>query len=121
MFVPCIARRSINSLMFVPCIARRSINNQHYALIYITSLFNVQAPTCFGSSLPSSGGLLDPCGLLEQIGGIVLWFPAGSYTTYLFCISNNSHGSKNLRDDGRLLPKHVGACILNTEVIQFST
>jgi hypothetical protein len=70
-----VANASTNSdfgLMFVPCIARLSINNQHCALDYITSLFNMQAPTCFGSSLP---------------------------------------------DDGRLLPKHVGACILNKEVL----
>jgi hypothetical protein len=39
------------------------------------------------------------------------------YTSYLFCISSNSHGSKKLPDDGRLLPKHVEACILNKEVI----
>jgi hypothetical protein len=38
-------------------------------------------------------------------------------TTYLVCISSNSHGSKKLPDDGRLLPKCVGACILNKEVI----
>jgi hypothetical protein len=37
-----------------------SINNQHYALDYITSLFNMQAPTCFGSRFPSSGSFLDP-------------------------------------------------------------
>jgi hypothetical protein len=43
-----------------------SINNQHYALDYITSLFNIQAPTCFGSSLPSSWRFLDPCELLEK-------------------------------------------------------
>jgi hypothetical protein len=43
-----------------------SINNQHYALNYITSLFNIQAPTCFGSSLQSSGSFLDPCELLEM-------------------------------------------------------
>jgi hypothetical protein len=52
--------------MSVPCIARRSINNQHNALNYITSLFNIQTPTCFGSSLPSSGRFLDPCELLEM-------------------------------------------------------
>jgi hypothetical protein len=52
--------------MFVPCIARLSINNQHYALHYITSLFNMQAPTCFGSNLPSSENFLDPCELLEE-------------------------------------------------------
>jgi hypothetical protein len=27
------------------------------------------------------------------------------------CISSNSDGSKKLPDDGRLLPKHVGASI----------
>jgi hypothetical protein len=54
------------SLQFVPSIARRSINNQLYALDYITSLFNTQAPTCFGGSLPSSGSFLDPCELLEM-------------------------------------------------------
>jgi hypothetical protein len=55
-----------NCLMFVPCIARRSINNQLYALNYITSLFNIQNPTCFGSGLSSSGSFLDPCELLEM-------------------------------------------------------
>jgi hypothetical protein len=35
-------------------------------LYYITSLFNMQAPTCFGSSLLSSGSFLDPCELLEK-------------------------------------------------------
>jgi hypothetical protein len=43
-----------------------SINNQHYDLKYITPLFNIQAPTCFGSSLPSSGSFLDPTELLEM-------------------------------------------------------
>jgi hypothetical protein len=52
--------------MFVPCIARLSINNQHYVLDYITSLFNMQAPTCFGSCIPSSGSFLDPCELREK-------------------------------------------------------
>jgi hypothetical protein len=33
------------------------------------------------------------------------------YTTHLICISSNSEGSKKLPDDGRLLPKHVGASI----------
>jgi hypothetical protein len=43
-----------------------SINNHHHALDYITSLFNMQAPTCFGSSLPSSESFLDPCELHES-------------------------------------------------------
>jgi hypothetical protein len=66
-------------VIFVPCIIRRSRNNQHYALICTTALFYTLAPTCFGSSLPSSG--------------------------------SNSEGSQKLPDDGRLLPKHVGASI----------
>jgi hypothetical protein len=81
-------------LMFVPCIIRRSRNNQHNALICMIPLFYILAPTCFGSLLPSSGSFLDPSEL---------------YTTHSICISSNSEGSKKLPDDGRLLPKHVGA------------
>jgi hypothetical protein len=33
------------------------------------------------------------------------------YTTYSICISSNSDESKKLPDDGRPLPKRVGACI----------
>jgi hypothetical protein len=51
--------------MFAPCIIRRSRNNQHYALICTTALFYIPAPTCFDSSLPSSGSFLDPSELLE--------------------------------------------------------
>jgi hypothetical protein len=40
-------------------------NDQQYALICTTPLFYVLAPTCFGSSLPSSGSFLDPSELLE--------------------------------------------------------
>jgi hypothetical protein len=39
--------------------------NQHYALICTTPLFCILAPTCFGSSLPSSGSVLGPSELLE--------------------------------------------------------
>jgi hypothetical protein len=41
--------------MFVPCIIRCSIDNQHNAQICTTALFYMLAPTCFDSSLPSSG------------------------------------------------------------------
>jgi hypothetical protein len=40
-------------------------NNQHYALNCNTPVFIILAPTCFGSSLPSSGSFLDPSELLE--------------------------------------------------------
>jgi hypothetical protein len=36
-----------------------SRNDQQYALICTTPLFYKLAPTCFGSSLPSSGSFLD--------------------------------------------------------------
>jgi hypothetical protein len=52
-------------LMFVPCIIRRSRNDQQYALICTTTLFYIKAPTCFGSSLPSSGSFLGPSELHE--------------------------------------------------------
>jgi hypothetical protein len=31
--------------MFVPCIIKRNINNQHYTLIFTTSLFYILAST----------------------------------------------------------------------------
>jgi hypothetical protein len=43
-----------------------------YALIFTTPLFYILAPTCFGSSLPSSGSFLDPFELPEiQIEWVV--------------------------------------------------
>jgi hypothetical protein len=46
--------------------------DQQHALICTTPLFYVLAPTCFGSSLPSSGSFLDPPELIEiQIEWVV--------------------------------------------------
>jgi hypothetical protein len=57
---------------FLPCIIRRSRNNQRYALTCTTPLFYILAPTCFGSSLLSSGSFLDSSELLEiQIEWVV--------------------------------------------------
>jgi hypothetical protein len=42
------------------------------------------------------------------------------HTAYSICISSISDESKKLPDDGRLLPKHVGASILNKGAVQFS-
>jgi hypothetical protein len=39
--------------------------DQHYALIIIP-LFIIQAPTCFGTYVPSSGSVLYPSELLES-------------------------------------------------------
>jgi hypothetical protein len=43
----------------------RSRNDQQYALICTTPLLYILAPTCFGSSLPSSGSFLEPSELPE--------------------------------------------------------
>jgi hypothetical protein len=88
--------------------------NQQYAMIYTTPLFYVLAPTCFDSSLPSSGSILNPSELLEiQIEWLVylkyISVTYLRYTTHSICISGNLDGSKTLPDNGRPLPKHVGA------------
>jgi hypothetical protein len=69
--------------MFVPCITRRSRNNQHYALICTTPLFYTLAPTCFGSSLPSSGSFLDPSELYEIIIEWVVYHIMCGYVTWV--------------------------------------
>jgi hypothetical protein len=43
-----------------------SINDQHYALSYITPLFDMQTPTCFGIHVPSSGSFSCPRELRES-------------------------------------------------------
>jgi hypothetical protein len=73
----------------------------NYALNCTTSLFNIEAPTYFGSGLPSSESFLDLSELLEM------------QVEYSICLSSNPAGSKKLPDAGRLLPKHIEACILN--------
>jgi hypothetical protein len=45
---------------------------QHYALSYITPLFDTQAPTCFGIYVPSSGSFVCPRELLESRNGNVV-------------------------------------------------
>jgi hypothetical protein len=114
-------------LTFVLCIIRCSINDQQYALICTTALFCITAPTCFGSSLPSSGSFSNPYELLEiQIEWVVylkytrdnlsvIYF---SYTNHSICIPSNSEGSKKLPDDDRLLPKNVAASMQNKGVVQ---
>jgi hypothetical protein len=75
-----------NGLTFVPCIIRRSRYGQQYALICTTLLFYILAPTCFGSSLPSSGSFLDPSELLEiQIEWMVYHIMCG----YVTCVSDS--------------------------------
>jgi hypothetical protein len=71
--------------MFVPRIIRRSRNDQHYALTCTIPLFHILAPTCFGSTLLSSGGFLDPSELLEtQIEWVVYHIMCG----YVTCVQD---------------------------------
>jgi hypothetical protein len=68
---------------------RRSRNNQHYALICTSPLFYILAPTCFGSSLPSSGSFLDPSVLLEiqdPIYSIKEWYKSVYSVGYFYCV-----------------------------------
>jgi hypothetical protein len=67
-----------------------SRNDQQYTLICTTPLFYKLAPTCFSSSLWSSGSL-----------EAVVCHQAASKLP----------GASKLPDDGRLLPKHVGASL----------
>jgi hypothetical protein len=79
----------IQSLMFILCIIRNIRKDQQYALICTTPLFYVLAPTCFSSSLPSSGSFVDPPDLLEiQIEWVVYRIMCG-YVTYV----PDCHGS----------------------------
>jgi hypothetical protein len=41
-------------------------------------------------------------------------------TCYRDVVENNQHYALKLPDEARLLPKHVGASILNKGVVQFS-
>jgi hypothetical protein len=54
-----------DSLMFVPCILEvvEMINDMHW--LYHSFILYILTPTCFGSSLPSSGSFLDPSELPE--------------------------------------------------------
>jgi hypothetical protein len=77
-------------------------NHQHYALNYRTSLFN-------GVLLTWVTQRTEPQHSGTQVTQTLYDIPP-------IC-SSNSHGSKKLPDDGRLLPEHVGALSLNKEVI----
>jgi hypothetical protein len=69
---------AFDCLIFIPCIIRHSRNNEHDALIYTIPLFYILAPTCFGSSLPSSESFLDPFEVLEiQIDWVVYHITCG--------------------------------------------
>jgi hypothetical protein len=111
-----------NCLMFVPCIIRHSKNNQHmhwivpllysmYRLPYVSAVVchHQEASWIHPSYLKCRSNMW-----------YIIYCMFMCYTTYSICISSNSEESKKLPDNGRPLPKHVGACILNKGVVQFS-
>jgi hypothetical protein len=80
------------SLMFIPCIIRQIRKDQQYALICTDPLFCILAPTCFSSSLPSSGSFLEPPELLEiRIGWVMYHIMCGYVTCVPDC--NPAHRS----------------------------
>src|SRR5215471_11044648 len=103
--------------MFVPCIIRRSRNNQHYEPISITPLFYTLAPTCFGSSLPSSRSFLDPPELLEiQIEWVGYHIMCGYVTCVLECrgsvccasqLGSTTDGTTTLRHTGHVTTHYM--------------
>src|SRR5215510_11505989 len=97
---------SATTLMSVPCIIRRSRNDQHYALICTTALFYILAPTCFGSSLPSSGSFLDPSELLEiQIKWVVYHIMCGYVACVLDCCG--SVGTMTIQHTGHVTTHYM--------------
>jgi hypothetical protein len=89
--------------------------DQQYALICTTPLFYVLAPTCFGSSLPSSGSFLDPPELLEiQIEWVVYHIMCGYVTCApdcpaLYCVgSAGTRGGATAFSDRTLRPASHG-------------
>jgi hypothetical protein len=68
---------------------------------YTTPLFYIRAPTCFGSSLPSSGSFLDPSELHEiQIEWVVYHTMCG----YVACVPDCRSPVK---------PRHSGTQVIS--------
>jgi hypothetical protein len=106
---------------------KRIRKDQQYAVIWTTALFYVLAPTCFGGSLPSSGSFLDSPEILEIQIKLVVYHIMCDYVTCVpdcrdfTAIWHTGHVITHydiptiwfvfqvIQDDGRLLPKHVGA------------
>jgi hypothetical protein len=112
--------------MFIPCIIRHNRNDQQYAQICITALFYVSAPTCFSSSLPSSGSFWIRLSYMKiQIDLVVYhimlvkWPVCWSVMVPSVVLPSwELRRIQKLPDDGRLLPKHVGADTYNKAVGQ---
>jgi hypothetical protein len=65
-------------------------------LIFTTPLFYILAPTCFGSSVPSSGSFLDPSELLEMQIELVVYRMCGYLTCVPDCRGNPANRSQGV-------------------------
>jgi hypothetical protein len=100
------------------CINVCSRNNQRYAQICTTALFYMLAPTCFGSSLPSSGSFWIRLSYMKiQIDLVVNHIMWNTPILNIFStapqlsISQKTLGT--LPEHGNVMPKHVGATTHN--------
>jgi uncharacterized protein (UPF0262 family) len=73
--------------MFVPRIIRRSRNDQQYEEICTIALFYILAPTCFDSSLPSSGSF---------------WIRLSYMNLQIGLVGSTADGTTTLRHTGHL-------------------
>jgi hypothetical protein len=81
------------------CTMHLSIIDQHYALSYITPLFDTQAPTCFGIHMPTSGSFSCPRVRVkvEMCMLFVIyceyWWPVCTGCCYSSQLDNITHGT----------------------------
>jgi hypothetical protein len=89
-----------DSLIFVPCLLDL-VEMTNKCTDCTTPVFHILAPTCFGSSLPSLGSLLDPSELLQiQIEWVVYHIMCG----YVVCVHSTQLGSTT---DGTTTFRHT--------------
>jgi hypothetical protein len=103
--------------MFVPCAIRHSRN----VLVFTTPLFYILAPTCFGSSLPSSGSFLDPSELLKiQIEWVVYHKMCGYVACVPDCLSVVLPSWEAQQTDGTTTIRHTGRVTIRLLKIRFN-
>jgi hypothetical protein len=108
----------LRCLMFVPCIIRHSREQPTLHRI-VPLLYSIHwLPTCFGSSLPASGSILDPSGLLERQIKQVIYHIMYVYMAWV----SECRGSVSCASQlsAYHAAAYVGAYVLNKGVVQFS-
>jgi hypothetical protein len=104
-FIRIVEMHTCNNLTFILCIIRHSRRNQHNAQICTTDLFCMLAPTCFGSSQPSSGNFWIRLSYVKiQIDMVVyhiMWL-SGLCVGVLSQLGSTTDGTTTLRHTGHL-------------------